>query len=230
MEYQLCLKCHGGQAAYTLADLRGQFNPNNYAVHPVTTNGNNWKNQFVRTNFATVLNTPWNANRDAQMYCSDCQGSETGTDPKGPRGSTIKYMLKAGPGPTLFDNLCLICHKDPALPGMSSWTDIWGTALVGDHNYLGHQSVATNPAGTNALDCLACHGDSGGPWVSNVHGANFLGNNNGAGTTSRPSYAFLVSSLITKNYYITAGGDVPGQRNCATVLVGCHTAGAARIY
>lgn len=235
-EYELCFKCHGGQlggGAAARFNVYLQFNPTHYAVHPVATEGNpTWKNGFLWTNFATVMNGPWSANRDAEMYCSDCHGSDA-APPEGPHGSTIQYMLKAGGPPAPagnFDALCLRCHKDPALPGMSSWTDIWGTALVGDHNYLGHQSVVTNPAGTNALGCLACHGDSGNlALASNVHGANYLGNNNGAGTTSRPSYAFLVSSLITQNYFNTAGGDNPGQRNCATV-VGCHTGGAARIY
>lgn len=233
MEYQLCFKCHGGQAAYPLlADLRGQFHPGNYSVHPVTTENNaTWNNLFLRTTPA-AFNATWGGNINAEMYCSDCHGSETGGDPQGPHGSTIQYLLKAGGPPAPagnFDALCLKCHNDPALPGMSFWVDVWNTALVGDHSYFGHQSVVTNPgAGTNALGCLACHGDSGGPLVSNIHGANYMGVVNNPGTdTPLPSFTFLVSSFINKLYFTTAVGNVAGARYCEAT---CHAADGAAGY
>lgn len=232
MEYQLCFKCHGGQAAYTLANLLGQFNPGNYSVHPVTTELNpfpRWNNAFLLATPA-ALNGVWAATPNATMYCSDCHGSNA-APPEGPHGSTIQYMLKAGgpPAPANnFDALCLRCHKDPALPGMSFWVDIWNTALVGDHNYVGHQSVVTNAAGTNALGCLACHGDSGGPLVSNIHGANYMGAVNVPATdTPLPSFTFLVSSFINKHYFTTAAGNVPGARYCEAT---CHAGDGAAGY
>lgn len=225
-EYELCFRCHAIQPPLAAnLDVGLQFNPNNYSVHPVSTEPNNWKNTYLRDTNPAALNAPWATNVNAKMYCSDCHGSETTLDPEGPHGSTIKYMLKAGPGPTLFDNLCLKCHKDPALPGNSSWVDTYNTLLVGDHSLPAHQSTITNPgAGTNnTYGCLACHGYSGdNTRLSNVHGANFVGNPNNPDPlvdTGRPSKAFLVSQLITKNYFTTANGDNPGFRFCDAT---CH--------
>lgn len=211
MEYQICLKCHGGQAAYSgLADLRGQFNPNNYSLHPVTTNALNWKNAFLRGTPA-ALNAPWNANLNAQMYCSDCHGSDNSADPVGPHGSNNIYLLKlAGPGTTL-DNLCTKCHNAIA---SSAWVEGPGNPnplLTGDHTLAQHQYP------TNPLGCLACHGGIGGPLVSNIHGANYLWPNYGA-NSGRQSKAFLMGGLITQNYFI--GTDIPGNRYCAS---SCHT-------
>jgi hypothetical protein len=187
-----------------------------------------WKNNYLANINPGALNAPWAANRNAEMYCSDCHGSETGGDPSGPHGSNNTYMLKlAGPGPSL-DNLCLKCHKNPALPGNSSWVDIYNTPLVGDHSLPAHQySLANNPAG-----CLACHGDIGIPGIaSNIHGANYVGNvNNVVTDTGRQSKAFLINTrLITKSYYKTANGDNPGFRYCAAT---CHVAdgGVGYIY
>jgi len=210
MEYQLCLKCHGGQTATypLLADLRGQFNPNNYSVHPVTTTGN-WKNAYLRDTVPSPLVFPWSDNKNAKMYCSDCHGSENSSNPQepaGPHGSTNVYMLKlAGPGATL-DNLCLRCHVNPALGSA------WANGLSRDHRYPQHQYP------TNTMGCLACHGGIGGALASNVHGANYVWPNEGA-NSGRQSKAFLVGGLITKNYFIGALDASPNRRCSAS----CHT-------
>lgn len=218
MEYQLCLKCHGGQAAYPgLVNLSGQINPGNFSLHPVVqSTALQWNNAYLRTNFATVLNAPWNANLNALMYCSDCHGSETAADPEGPHGSANLYMLKlAGPGTTL-DNLCLKCHANPAVAG-SAWTDSWGTGLVGDHSLPQHRYPA------NTMGCLACHGGIGGALTSNIHGADYVWPNGGG--IGRSSTAFLVGGLVTQNYYI--GANTPGNRYCAA---SCHSGGVAYIF
>ncbi|WP_457639104.1 cytochrome c3 family protein [Persephonella sp.] len=123
-EYQICMKCHSKWALGTsptgdcttqfiseqsnivLTDQACEFNPYNRSAHPVvmTTNemGNlsGWNQATGR--YATPLAqsqliAPWNTNVGNQtMYCSDCHGAENedGVDPKGPHGSTHKFMLK----------------------------------------------------------------------------------------------------------------------------------------
>jgi hypothetical protein len=262
MEWELCLSCHGGQSGYTLKDERGVFNPNNFSVHPVTSpvGATAWQNTWLWTNYATAFNAPWNAlaNRDKPMYCSDCHGSDnSAVDPVGPHGSNNSLILKlggTGGGTTCPDNLylcnadylCLKCHVDPATN--SSWVDNPGyplpntPLLVGDHTYFGHQSMATNAAGTNPLGCLACHGDlkySVDPMpaiASNIHGANYVGNSPTLpADPGRPSYAFLVSSFINFNYYI--GIALPPNRAADALQVGnrwcqatCHTLDAGVGY
>lgn len=218
MEYQLCFKCHNGEAPYSsLPDLRGQFNPNNYSVHPVTTNGTAWKkNQFYSLN-PTALKTPWSSNIDAQMYCSDCHGSNNSTDPVGPHGSSNINMLKLyGPGTTL-DNLCNKCHN----VSVSAWVE---GPLNPDATKQGDHSLPEHQYPINNMGCMACHGGIGGPLVSNIHGANYLWASFG-GYPGRPSTEFLVGGLITQNYYI--GSDVRGNRYCAA---SCHAGGVAYSY
>lgn len=251
MEYQLCFKCHSGLLDATALNLNvyTEFNPNNAAVHPVATEGQNWKNLFLIGN-PGALNPTWNgANR--KIYCSDCHGSETVTDPQGPHGSTIKYMLKAGNPvgvPPNLDALCLICHQDPSVTNNSGWNDPnplgfpqWGLWVnppypgfvvnprtanqappAGPHSLAQHVPPA-NPAG-----CIACHGGTtlGGAFLaSNIHGANYLwpmvGAYNGATST-----AFLLpdagGAYITQNYYNQGlAGQIPGNRRCVTGP-GCH--------
>jgi predicted CXXCH cytochrome family protein len=215
MEYQLCLKCHGGQIDYAskgVADLRGQFNPYNFSVHPVATETFNWKNAYLLAN-PTALKNPWNTTTTPrpQMYCSDCHGSDNPSDPTGPHGSSNFFILKAyGPGITM-DNLCNKCHDVTS----SAWVEGPGNPdplLNGDHTLPQHQYPS------NTMGCAACHGGINGALVSNVHGANYLWPNYLA-NPGRPSTEFLVGGLITQNYYMLPGTDTRGNRRCAS---SCH--------
>ncbi len=206
MEYQLCLKCHGGQVAYPgLENLGRQFNRNNYSVHPVTTS--TWKNSYLWGNFGNAFFAPWNAANDSQMYCSDCHGSDNPADPVGPHGSSYRSMLTdTGPGSS-YDNLCLRCHN---VLNFSNWDSaLHGSTIPNrDHNYGPH----TGPA--NSLGCLACHGGIGGGLESNIHGANYKWPDDGGPGTGLTSTTFLVGGMITKNY------SVLGIRYCSST---CHT-------
>lgn len=217
-EYELCFKCHAGQldgAPATNLDIHLQLNPNHNAVHPVATELHNWKNAYLSgTPTAFTLGSPWRnaaaVNKD--MYCSDCHGSDNPADPKGPHGSNNIYMLKAtGPGLSI-DNLCTRCHDVS--------NSNWNNGLL-DHDNPNHQQGIVNPSG-----CVACHGgDLGNPLrVSNIHGANFRWPDAGGGT-GRLSYTFLVSNLITENYYLglPAQEFVQGERRCNAT---CHSGGA----
>ncbi len=234
-EYELCFRCHANDQypSNPNLDVGLQFNPNNYSVHPVATNSNQWKNAFLR-GINSSLKTPWvdSGNLDHQMYCSDCHGSETAGNPQGPHGSEIEHILKdSGPGGS-FDNLCLKCHNDPATAGNSDWLDLPGYGNPsggtpnGGHSLAAHQYDATN----NPLGCLACHGGIGNTSLaSSIHGANYLWPDAGGGT-GKTSTAFLIPSgdssfTITQLYY--TGSDTAGNRHCAA---SCHSGGVAYVY
>ncbi|WP_457627702.1 cytochrome c3 family protein [Persephonella sp.] len=123
-EYQICMKCHSywalgasptgdcvtqfvsDQSGIVLTDQACEFNPYNRSAHPVVMSTNEmgtlsgWNQAVGR--YAPPLTTaqllpPWNTNVGNQtMYCSDCHGApdEAGVDPRGPHGSTHKFMLK----------------------------------------------------------------------------------------------------------------------------------------
>ncbi len=123
-EYQICMKCHSrwglgdspngdcttsftsDQSNIVLTDQSCEFNPYNRSAHPVvmTTNEmgalsgwNQANGRYAAPLTAAQLLPPWNANVGNQtMYCTDCHGAdaEDGVDPRGPHGSTHKFMLK----------------------------------------------------------------------------------------------------------------------------------------
>ncbi len=113
-EYQICLKCHSylglgvannGVSNHFLTkegiyatDQAFEFNPNNRSAHPVVMPLNQMSGNYEpKALHPSQLKPPWNANPGNQtMYCSDCHGTdnEVGGDPKGPHGSSYKFMLK----------------------------------------------------------------------------------------------------------------------------------------
>ncbi len=116
-EYQICMKCHSGwalgsvvtdcvtsfvssQSGITLTDQSCEFNPYNRSAHPVVMTTNEMLalgGRYAAPLTNTQVLPPWDANVGNQtMYCTDCHGadSESTVDPKGPHGSTHKFMLK----------------------------------------------------------------------------------------------------------------------------------------
>lgn len=161
-EYQICFKCHSykglqdadGVSPYTsmsgqlLTDQAMEFNPNNKSAHPVVVTANNQTGSYIRSGgsrkgitSAQIL-SPWQANIGNQtMYCSDCHGSdnENSGDPKGPHGSSSKYMLK-GPG-----------KYWPYKPDGTLW------------------ALNNSDAGNTNLFCKNCHPVYSGGWKNNTH-------------------------------------------------------------
>lgn len=199
-EWQLCLKCHGGQVA-GLTNIAEQINPNNYSAHPVAST--NWNNTFLTTNATTALNPPFNV-ANAPIYCSDCHGSENDASPKGPHGSNNIYMLKlVGPatgkswaqGP--YDALCLDCH------------DIETASNFGDH------PDGRGQHGSD-LGCSACHGSNIGVGgrVGSIHGVNYQWPNSSGGDPGLTSFSFLLGGYITELYN-------DGNNRCASGGTDC---------
>ncbi len=227
-EYELCFKCHGGQIT-GLTNLTGQFNPDNYAHHPVVLDATGqWRNATIRANYQTLLKSPWNANLDAAMYCSDCHGSETAGDPAGPHGSNNAYMLKlTGPGSS-YDNLCLSCHADAYDGGTAGFPSAFSHDGGGAN--LAHKYQGEN-AGQNKLGCMACHGgpdladytkvsgvtSNGGGRTGLIHGENFMWVT--PDSTTSPADKFLLGGYLL-------GIDI-ATRTCWAGMSGgtdgCHT-------
>lgn len=157
-EYQICFKCHSywalrdgdGITTYTTAsgvtvtDQAMEFNPNNKSAHPVVVTLNNQTGSYAPKPLTTAqMSSPWATNVGNQtMYCSDCHGTdnEASGDPKGPHGSSYKYMLK-GTGkywPTKSD-------------GSTLWT------------------LNTTDTSNTALFCKNCHPIYDGSWKNSAH-------------------------------------------------------------
>ena len=242
MEYQLCLKCHGGQIA-GLTDIASQVNPNNYSHHPVT-GTDQWRNDNIRSNYQFVLIAPWNSNLDARLYCSDCHGPDPVSNPVGPHGSNNQYLLKdwgSTTNPTAaecYDNLCLRCHAgsygDDSTPTGSPWKHSGGGSGQGKHLYSGEA------AGENRLGCQACHGgpaafaDFSGfsPSIANggregaIHGENFMWQNPDG--SSNPADHFLMGGYLVGIRLADRQGN--GNNTCWSAMTGtngCHSGNGA---
>jgi len=205
-EYELCLKCHSSYAFGATpptgwTDQGQEFNPYNFAFHPVTesTPGQQWNNAYIRANQTTAMAGNWAlpTNLDARMHCSDCHGDDTGGAPQGPHGSNSAYILRAtGPGNS-YDNLCLLCHN----PTSSS---AFGNHTTGQHTY----------GGGNLLGCVACHagpvGNYGGR-RGNIHGTNYQWADSTAG---KKTYVGLPSQVFLVGGYVYALGAQGTSRYC----------------
>ncbi|MBI5193521.1 MAG: cytochrome C, partial [Nitrospirae bacterium] len=92
---------------------------------------------------SSQMSSPWTTNVGNQtMYCSDCHGTdaEASTDPKGPHGSSYKYMLK-GTG--------------KYWPTKSDGSTLW--------------RLNTTDAQNTDLFCKNCHPIYDGSWKNNAH-------------------------------------------------------------
>jgi formate-dependent nitrite reductase cytochrome c552 subunit len=156
-EYQICFKCHSywalrdsdGITTYTTAsgatvtDQAMEFNPNNKSAHPVVVTLNNQTGSYApKALVAAQMSAPWATNVGNQtMYCSDCHGtdSENAGDPKGPHGSSFKYLLK-GTG-----------KYWPTKPDGTLWR------------------LNTTDGANTALFCKNCHPIFDGEWKNEAH-------------------------------------------------------------
>jgi len=201
-------------------DQAWEFNPMNKSAHPVVMSheamkiygGNTGKSPIVEGRYAnsltsTGLKTPWsNTPGNNTMYCSDCHGAdEQTTDPRGPHGSSYKYMLK-GRGnywpykadgtywkisDTMVENpdlFCQNCHK---------------TEAVDVHIKKG----TSNSTRLKNLECVNCHvGVPHGSKVSRLiayrtmpHPYNFNGMAGMSGFRAKGAYNYSTTNLGKPN-------------------------------
>ena len=163
-EYQLCFKCHSSFAygatppsGYT--DQSIEFNPNNKSYHPVRSliPTNSYTSPSATNGNRETMAAPWNNGAHDLMYCSDCHGSETDTDPEGPHGSTNQYIIIRSTSAT--DNtLCLRCHLstvyNPASnPGSGTETGSRFDQQTSGNNSANHYNHVTS----RGKFCRDCH-------------------------------------------------------------------------
>lgn len=157
-EYQLCFKCHSSYAfgdtpPTGLTDQGMEFNPANASLHNVGAAGAVSKARTNRPSASSYV-SPWNY--QSVMACSDCHASDSGSDPRGPHGSTNARILRGawttgtGTDSSHASHLCFKCHswevysRDASVGGS-------GTAFSsGTKNY--HESHADRGFG-----CMRCH-------------------------------------------------------------------------
>ncbi|QOY51868.1 cytochrome c3 family protein [Candidatus Sulfurimonas baltica] len=183
-EYEICFKCHSywgmgadndngdtlvdspAHSAYLtrsdgsvqFTDVAWEFNPNNRSGHPVNVALNDRTGSYAPKAYtASQMKDPWKTNvGDQTMYCSDCHGAdnEPETDPKGPHGSSYKFMLK-GVGKFWPANSDGTLYRQPATTG------------TGDLDILCKNCHETGAAGVGHTDqdksemsnspCVRCH-------------------------------------------------------------------------
>jgi predicted CXXCH cytochrome family protein len=108
-EYELCFNCHS-YSANLPADQTNKaeiFHSSNPSFHPVTAPG---KNSDVPS-LVPPLTT------SSLIQCTDCHNNEDAAGPRGPHGSTYRYILAknyttvdAAEGPFQYE-LCYSCHR-----------------------------------------------------------------------------------------------------------------------
>jgi predicted CXXCH cytochrome family protein len=165
-EYELCFKCHTSWSGvttrtypsystegFTLTDQSVEFNPANRAYHPVEEKG---KNQSTNPNYLATFVSP--ITPSSTIYCSDCHGSETPSEPAGPHGSANK-SLKAGStydAATDTGIVCYKCHRYDVygLPG----EDLAPNSSLSRFPHPLKSRHSDNSLNIWGIFCLNCHG------------------------------------------------------------------------
>lgn len=207
-------------------DQAWEFNPKNRSAHPIvmshnamkTYGGNTARDPAVEGRYAdsltaAYLKTPWSNNPgNNTMYCSDCHGADEQTaDPRGPHGSSYKYMLKGrgnywpykADGVTLWDIdsttvdnpdlFCQNCHR---------------TEAVAVHVFKSDRSRFAN------MKCVNCHaGIPHGSKVSRLmayaampHPYNFNGNAKMKGFRALGAFNYVTTNRGRGNHWTNDTG------------------------
>ena len=142
-EYELCFKCHSYSANLPVdqtnkAELMSTSNP---SYHPVIGPG---KNRDVPS-----LLLPYTSS--STITCTDCHNNNDATGPRGPHGSTYRYILKKnfdssdGPEGDYQYALCYSCHRR--------------TSILGNESFpLHNHHIST--VGTSCRTCHSPHGST----------------------------------------------------------------------
>ncbi|HUU44425.1 MAG TPA: hypothetical protein VM118_01725, partial [Acidobacteriota bacterium] len=88
-EYQICLKCHSNYTTLPSGarNLAEEINPDYPSTHGIVQAGDNIYCDTM------TMNEPWASSKIT--WCSDCHRSSVSTDPEGPHGSNLDYLLVA---------------------------------------------------------------------------------------------------------------------------------------
>jgi len=181
---------------------------------------------------------PWST-----LSCSDCHTSSVPSDPFGPHGSAIKWLLRGGePQNFLFwngtstatvtytpdaNNLCLNCHRRNVYGDQAFFPTI--TAAPGNYARQGHPADSGNHSSLEdrnkwGIVCMNCHG---GARIGQIHGSN-LGKGGGGVGASYSGRRLLAGSTwyaVTRSSTTAAGscwtkGSTDAVDNCAHTHAG----------
>ncbi len=159
-EYQLCFKCHSSWTTQPTGqtNLALQLNPANPSYHPVEAAGRD-------PNIAPGAFVPgWSAT--SLTRCGDCHGSDFEGAPRGPHGSSYRYILRrpytASSQPRLMtpDELCFSCHSYDVYANAASPELVLASSRF---NPPGESTGHAAHAGNGNVPCFACHGTHGSP-------------------------------------------------------------------
>jgi predicted CXXCH cytochrome family protein len=153
-EYQLCFKCHSSWTTQPTGqtDLALELNPANRSYHPVEAVGRD------ATIAAGAFAPGWSTM--SQTRCGDCHGSDLPGAPRGPHGSSVRFILTrpytASPqsrttGP---DELCFACHSYDVYANPGSPDAVRAASRF---NKPGTDTGHAEHVGTLNVPCYACH-------------------------------------------------------------------------
>ena len=149
-EYEICLKCHADRAGFDRSEhrLQEEFALDGRSQHPVT--------RSARGEKLPSLNRV--VGQGASMRCSDCHTSDDSSAPRGPHGSSYRFLLS---GNYLLDpvaeesalayEFCYSCHDRASI-------------LADDSFPLHRLHIEGDPlAGRPGTSCYTCHASHGSP-------------------------------------------------------------------
>ena len=165
-EYEICFKCHADNNVSSVIGIdrqiqqlntRSEFEASNPSFHPVAYQGVNLNVPSLLPLYTT----------SSILFCTDCHNNNNITGPRGPHGSTNKYLLELNY--TTEDNtiesstsyaLCYKCHDR--------------SSILANESFSGHNSHIV----TYQAPCSACHDAHGissaqGNSLNNSHLINF---------------------------------------------------------
>jgi predicted CXXCH cytochrome family protein len=164
-EYQVCFKCHSSWTTQPTGqtDLALELNPANASYHPVEAAGRD-------PNIAAGAFTPgWSAT--SLTRCDDCHGSDFPGSPRGPHGSSYRYILKqpyqASSQPRLMasDEVCFSCHSYDVYGNPASSDLVRGASRF---NAPGATQGHAEHVGQQNVPCYACHATHGAPFQGHL--------------------------------------------------------------
>jgi hypothetical protein len=147
-EYEVCLKCHSqpSNISATGKRLERQFAVESKSQHPVTVEGSGRKLPSLSNVLAPGM----------RLTCSSCHYSDDENGPRGPHGSSYRYLLSDNYETDPFTSespyayaLCYSCHDRSSILANESF-DYHREHIEGD--------PLRNQPGTSCFTCHASHG------------------------------------------------------------------------
>jgi predicted CXXCH cytochrome family protein len=159
-EYQLCFKCHSSWTTQPTgqSNLAFQLSPANASYHPVEAPG---RDPFIAPG---AFVTGWSA--ASLTRCGDCHGSDFEGGPRGPHGSSYRYILKrpyTASSLSRFmtsDEQCFACHAYDVYANPAALDLVRANSRF---NAPGAAQGHAEHVGARGVPCYACHATHGSP-------------------------------------------------------------------